>query len=100
MNVEASELQYYLAEWYRPRLCAAELEDAAAKLETGVAAISDDGSDVRLMLALAVPADDVLFALFAASSAQNVSEACLRAGAPAERLTHALGSPVPSVQQS
>jgi hypothetical protein len=92
MSIEAPGRTYYLAEWYRPRLTTAELDDAATKLGAGVAAASSDGSDVRLLVALAMPTDDVLFALFAAASAQLVSDACRRAGIPAERLTYALGA--------
>jgi hypothetical protein len=92
MSIGALELRYYLAEWYRPRLCAAEVEDARARLEAGVAAMCMGGLDVQLLLALAVPTDEVLFALFAASSEQEVDEACRRAGIPAERLTYVLGA--------
>jgi hypothetical protein len=35
---------------------------------------------VQLLMTLVVPADDVVFGMFAASSAQTVSEACRRAG--------------------
>jgi hypothetical protein len=90
MSTKAVELQYYLAEWYRPRLSPDRLEDAATRLEAGVAAMRSVGSDVRLLMTLALPTDEVLFALFTTSAMQNVREACQRAGIPAERLTSAL----------
>ena len=83
---------YYLAEWYRSHLTSGELEDAAASLQSGVAAVCGTGEDVKLLMALAIPTDEVLFGLFAAPSAQAVREACRRAGLPAERLTDALGT--------
>ena len=49
-----------------------------------------EGSPVRLLMTLAVPDDEVVFRVFAAGSAQAVSEACRRAGVPAERLTNAM----------
>jgi hypothetical protein len=39
---------------------------------------------------LAVPADEVVFGVFDATSAQIVAGACLRADIPAERLTAAV----------
>jgi hypothetical protein len=45
---------------------------------------------VRLLMTLAVPTDEVLYGVFAAHSANTVSETCRRAGIPAERLTKAV----------
>jgi hypothetical protein len=42
---------------------------------------------VELLMTLAVPTDEVVFGLFTAGSAQIVSQACLRAGVPAQRVT-------------
>jgi hypothetical protein len=92
MSIDAGKPPYYLAEWYRPRLSADRLEDTATRLEAGVAAMRSAGSDVRLLMTLALPTDEVLFALFTASAAQNVSDACHHAGIPVERLTYALGA--------
>lgn len=44
---------------------------------------------MQLLMTLAVPADEVMFSVFAAESAQTVFQACQRAGFPAERLTAA-----------
>lgn len=90
MSIEAPRGQCYLVEWYRPELTAAQLEITAARLEECAAAMCGADPPVRLLMALAVPADEVVFGVFAAGSAQAVSEACHRAGVPAERLTDAV----------
>jgi hypothetical protein len=38
-----------------------------------------------------VPADEVIFGVFAANSEADVAETCLRAGMAAQRLTAAIG---------
>jgi hypothetical protein len=86
----AAGLPCYLVEWYRPELTAGQLNLTAAKLEECAAAMSGEGSPVQLLMTLAVPSDDVLFGVFAAGSADSVSEACRRAGCPAERLSNAV----------
>ena len=55
---------------------------------------------VRLVATLAVPADEVVFGLFDAPSADSVTDACERAGLPPMRINAALdgglsGSRVP-----
>ena len=55
---------------------------------------------VRLVATLAVPADEVVFGLFEAPSADSVTDACERAGLPPMRINAALdvglsGSRVP-----
>jgi hypothetical protein len=89
MSIDAARLPCYLAEWYRSELTAGELDDTAAKLQAGVAAMRGEGSPVQLLMTLAIPADEVLFGIFTAGSAQDVSEVCRRAGIPAERLSSA-----------
>ena len=90
MSVGAPWLPCYLVEWYRPELTAEPFGDTAARLEAGAAAVCDDGASVRLLMTLAIPAEEVLFGIFAADSADAVSEVCRRAGIPAERLTDAV----------
>jgi hypothetical protein len=94
VSVGAPRLPCYLVEWYRPALTAAPLGDTAARLEEGAATVSHEGASVQLLMTLAVPDDEVLFGVFAADSAQSVSEACRRAGLPAERLTNAVDARV------
>jgi hypothetical protein len=87
-------LECYLAEWYRPDNTEEQLDRTATTLENCAAAMSAEGSPVRLLVTLAVPADEVIFGVFAASSAQIVIEACQRAGIPAQRLTAAIDARV------
>jgi hypothetical protein len=89
MSIHAPTLPCYLVEWYRPELTAAQLDRTAAKLADCAATMRDEGSSVLLLMTLAVPTDEVLYGVFAAGSAKSVSEACRRAGIPAERLTKA-----------
>ncbi len=96
MSVHAPDLPCYLAEWYRPELTATQLDDTVASLERCVAAMCTEGSSVRLLMTLAVPSDEVLFCVFAAGSAEIASEACRRAGIPAERLSKAMDTRVAS----
>lgn len=79
----------YLVEWYRPAVTA-DLDDIVTKLDDCVASVSTAGSPVQLLMALAVPIDEVVFGVFAAGSAHAVTEVCQRAGIPAERLTAAV----------
>lgn len=82
--------QCFLAEWYRSGLDPRAVTNIIAALEAGVADVS--GSDVRLIVTLAVPADEVLYGLFGADSSERVSEACNRAGLPPQRLTSEVGA--------
>lgn len=79
----------YLIEWYRPPFTEQSLELTAAKLEDCAAAMCAEGAWVQLLTLLAVPSDEVVFAVFAASSSQIAAQTCVRAGLPAERLTAA-----------
>ena len=56
--------------------------------------MSHGGASVQLLMTLAVPDDEVLFGFFTADAAQSVSEACRRAGLPAEQVTTALDARV------
>jgi len=51
--------------------------------------MSAQGSPVRLLNLLAVPTDEVLFAVFTADSANAVAETCDQAGIPAQRVSTA-----------
>jgi hypothetical protein len=79
----------FLVEWYRPALGAEALHETAAKLDESAVAMSEEGSPVQLLTILLVPPDEMVFALFAAPTADLVTQTCLRAGVPPERLTFA-----------
>jgi hypothetical protein len=85
----------YLAEWYRSTPGNEPLDRTAAKLDDSAAALSANGSPVRLLTMFSVPPDDMVFALFAAVSFDVVAEACGRAGIPPQRLTSAAGLVLP-----
>jgi hypothetical protein len=89
VNVPAPEGQCYLVEWYRREYIEESLEATAAKLCEGAASMCADGSPVQLVTMLAVPTDEVVFAVFAAGSEDIVARACRRAGLPADRLSAA-----------
>ena len=79
----------YLIEWYQRAFSKQSLELTAAKLDNCAAAMCAEGASVRLLTLLAVPTDEVVFAVFAASSSDIAAQTCQRAGLPAERLTAA-----------
>lgn len=83
----APQLPCYLVEWYRPELTAQPLDETVAMLDAGTVAVRSEGSAVRLLVALTARTDQVLYSVFAASSADTVRQACERAGFPAERVT-------------
>jgi hypothetical protein len=49
--------------------------------------MSAKGMQVRLIMTLAVPADEVLYGMFSAYSADIVVKTCEQAGIPVERLS-------------
>lgn len=75
----------YLVEWYRPDLA----DDLVARLDQFATAAHEAGTQVTLLMALAVPADEVVFGLFAADSVDAVTRVCGQAGLPAQRVTEA-----------
>lgn len=77
----------YLAEWYAPDVTSQPLEVTTARLRRCTV---DTSSPIALTMAVAVPADDMILALFVADSAHAVAEVCSRAGLPAQRLTPAV----------
>jgi hypothetical protein len=93
MNATAPHLRCYLVEWYRADLTDEALGQTLAQLHQGAASLSAEGSPTQVLLALTVPSDEVVLGVFAASSAEIVSQACDRAGLPAERVTAALAGP-------
>ena len=79
----------YLVEWYHSAVTDEPLDDMAARLNECAVLMSAQGSPVRLLNLLAVPTDEVLFAVFTADSASTVAQTCDRAGIPAQRVTTA-----------
>jgi len=76
----------YLVEWYRPALRNTQLELAISEIAACAA-----GARVHLLAVVMVPADEVIFGVFAANSEDDVAETCRRAGMTAQRVTAAIG---------
>ncbi len=76
-----------MVEWYDPALTSAPPRQTATRLEAGAAAVSADGANVRLLLTLAAPADEVVYSIFAADCAETVLRVCQAAGCPPDRIT-------------
>ena len=86
MVTNALQPSCFLAEWYRPDVTSRTVEDIAAVLDTAAAELRAKGTQVRLLMTLAVPADEVLYAMFSAYSADSVIRMCEHAAIPLERL--------------
>jgi hypothetical protein len=77
----------YLVEWYRPSLEPQVIDTVVARLDLATAGMCAEGTPVRLLMTLAVPSDEVLYAVFAANSPELVQTACARAGAQPDRMS-------------
>ena len=87
MSIAVPVATRYLVEWYRPNLTRQLIDDMVAGLDKATANMSAEGSAVSLLLTVAVPADEVLYGVFAAESPDVVRAACERAGSLAERMS-------------
>jgi hypothetical protein len=90
MSASGLHLRCYLAEWYRSELTEEVLDHAVTRLGECVASVCAEGSQVRLLMALAVPNDELVFGVFVAGSEQVVARVCREAGIPAQRLSLAI----------
>ncbi|OBG24669.1 hypothetical protein A5764_09570 [Mycobacterium sp. 852002-51057_SCH5723018] len=91
MSVPNAETKRFLVEWYGAQTLAHSVGETVDHLNNHAASISTCGKQVRLLIAFAVPADDYAFGVFAAESAELVTQLCDDAGAPAERISSAVG---------
>lgn len=91
MATAEDRTQRFLVEWYGSEGPAHVIGATADRLNKCAAAMSTCGVPVRLLTALAVPADEYAFGVFAAESAEIVSQVCVEAGLPAERISSAVG---------
>jgi hypothetical protein len=83
--------EQFLVEWYGPQAPVQTIVDTAGVLVDRATAISARGEQIRLLMAMAIPADDYAFGVFAADSANTVAQVCNDANAPAERISKAIG---------
>jgi hypothetical protein len=91
MGIVEPGLGRFLVEWYGHRTSARSMGEAAGRLHEGAASTSAGGSQIRLLMALAIPTDDYAFGVFAAESADTVVQVCADAGAPPDRVSAAVG---------
>jgi len=91
MGIAEPALGHFLVEWYGRRASDVGISQAASRLNDGAESVSADGRQIRLLMALAVPTDDYAFGVFAAESEDTVAQACACAGAPADRISIAIG---------
>ena len=82
----------YLAEWYPVDLSEPARDDVVTRLPTGADLLTADGTPATVLVSLAVPADGVVFCVFAAASLEVVAAACAHHGIPTERITAAFVS--------
>lgn len=87
MSIAVPVATRYLVEWYRPNLTRQLIDDMVAGLDEATASMCAEGSPVSLLITVAVPADEVLYGVFAAESPDVVRTACERAGSLAERMS-------------
>lgn len=93
MATAEAGLERFLVEWYGPRTSERSISEIAGRLNEGAASTSARGTRIQLLMALAVPADDYAFGIFAAESAETVARLCADAGAPPERISSAVTWP-------
>lgn len=86
-------MPHYLAEWYRPDLDCDQLHLAGRDITDASDRIATGGPAVELLLIVAVPADESVFALFTAPSAESVQNVCRGAGLSTTRIAEALSAP-------
>jgi hypothetical protein len=82
----------YLAEWYLPEITEQSVDDLISRLDAAAARATSEGTPVRLLVALSVPADEVLYGVFGAESRDLVTRTCQQAGAPHQRLSDDIGA--------
>jgi hypothetical protein len=99
MNAQAG--QRFLVEWYGAELAAAPPAGTAARLSEAAERERDESStQVGLVLTLAAPADDVLYGVFVAETAEAVLRACRGASWPADRITADVRAHIPTTAET
>lgn len=90
MSTPSPPAARFLVEWYRPAIADEPLDHSVARLIECAATASAEGSPVHLLATLAVPADEVVFAIFDSMSEKPVADVCRSAGCPPQRVTSAV----------
>ena len=84
MVMAIPDIPCYLIEWYRTELTAQSIDAIVDKLNAAATTMTSEGRPVQLLLTVAVPADEVVYGLFAGFSSETVVAACQRAAIPAQ----------------
>jgi hypothetical protein len=84
------DTQTYLVECYSPRIAREQVEVAGDRAAEASAALRREGCSVEYVGALLVPADEVVFHVFASGSLEAVKEASVRAKVPFERVVESV----------
>jgi hypothetical protein len=79
-----------LVECYSPDLAREDVESAARRAVEASASLRSERCTVEYVGAILVPADEVVFHVFAATSAAAVREASVRAGVRFERVVESV----------
>lgn len=90
MSIARPPAPRFLVEWYRPAIADEPLELSVGRLIECAAGLSAAGSPVHLLATLAIPADEVVFAIFDSTEEHAVAEVCRQAGCPPQRVTAAV----------
>jgi hypothetical protein len=90
MRTGKPDLQRFLVEWYGHQAGAGSIAETAGRLRDGAVSSSAAGAPIRLLVGMALPADDYSFGVFAAESADTVRQLCLDADAPPDRISAAI----------
>ena len=85
-------MQSYLAEAYVPRPRAHELYAQERRARAAARDLCAEGTAIRFVRSIFVPADEICLLVFDAASAEAVGEACARAAVRLERVVEAIDS--------
>jgi hypothetical protein len=96
-SVTREPIETFLVERYWPDVDLAKLQAAMPRLEAAVGAMTAAGQRVAHLGSILMPADQVVFSLFAAEDESAVRELNERAALPADRIARAIALMVPVI---
>ena len=86
----------FLTEWYQRALTEGDIDSVVAILSDATAILRDRGNPVALLVVVNAPTDQVFYAVFAADSADSVTQACRHAGWAPDRITGGVQTRIPA----
>jgi hypothetical protein len=87
---EPDPIETFLVERYWPDVDLAQLQAAMPRLDAALGAMAAAGQKVTYLGSILMPADQVVFSLFAADDESAVRELNERAALPADRIARAV----------